>query len=121
MMRVRASHIVIGALALVMLASCGAVSKLRSKKGLLFDGQQFRVRSEKVGDAREEFIVTVARASQSVEGAREAGRHEANSYCITNYGKSEKTWAAGQGPDDENIAARIFDDKLTLRGRCAGW
>lgn len=116
-----ARQIILFGLVAVMLASCGAVSKLRSKKGVYFDGHQFRARSEKVGDEREEFIVTVARASQSAEGAREAGRHEANSYCITNFGRSDMEWVAGQGPDDENIATRIVDDKLVLRGRCEGW
>jgi len=118
---VQVKQIIVLGLVATMLASCGIGDMVRNKKGLYFDGHQFRVRSAKDGDAREDFIVTVSRASQSVEGAREAGRHEANRYCITNFGKSEKTWAAGQGPDDENIAARIVDDKLTLRGRCAAW
>lgn len=112
--------ITMGAAAMV-LASCGAVDRLKPRKGLYFDGKQFRARVEKVGDTREEFIVTVARASQSVEGAREAGRHAANGYCIRNYGKSDMEWAEGLGPDDDNLAARIIDDKLTLKGRCDGW
>ena len=114
-------QIILLGLVATMLASCGAVGKLRSKKGLLFDGKQFRAQSDKVGEEREEFIVTVSRASQSAEGAREAGRHEANSYCIKNYGRSDMEWAPGQGPDDANITARIVDDKLVLRGRCDGW
>ncbi|MCF3593841.1 hypothetical protein LZG00_07495 [Rhodobacteraceae bacterium LMO-12] len=117
----KAKQIILFGLVAGMLASCGVANKMRTKKGLFFEGHQFRARSEKVDDVREEFIVTVARASQSVEGAREAGRHEANSYCITNYGRSDMDWVAGQGPDDENIAARIVDDKLVLRGRCKGW
>ncbi|UYV35969.1 hypothetical protein N4R57_13030 [Rhodobacteraceae bacterium D3-12] len=107
--------------AAMLLASCGAVDRLKPKKGLFFDGHQFRAKAQKVEDDRHEFIVTVSRASQSAEGAREAGRHEANGYCIKNYGKSDIDWAAGLGPDDDNIATRIADDKLTLRGRCQGW
>jgi hypothetical protein len=120
-MGVGLKRIVMLGLVATMLASCGAVQKLRPKKGLFFDGHQFRAKSDNVGEEREEFVVVVSRASQSVEGAREAGRHEANSYCIKNYGRSDMTWAAGQGPDDENIATRIRDDQLTLRGRCRGW
>lgn len=110
----------LGAAAMV-LASCGVVDRLKPKKGLFFDGHQFRATAQKVEDDRQDFIVTVSRASQSVEGAREAGRHAANGYCIKNYGKSDMDWAAGLGPDDDNLAARIVDDKLTLKGRCKGW
>jgi len=117
----RAKQIVILALAASMLASCGAVDRLRPKKGLYFDGHLFRAKAQKVGDDRAEFAVTVPRASQSAEGAREAGRHAAVTYCIKEYGRSEIDWAAGQGPDDEGLAARIVDDKLNLRGRCKGW
>ena len=117
----RTTHIITLGLVAVMLASCGAVDRLRPKKGIFFDGHQFRVRAEKVGEEREEFAVRVSRASQSVEGAREAGRHGAVTYCIENFGNSAIDWAAGQGPDDENIEARIVDDQLNLRGRCKGW
>ena len=120
-MAYRVKRIVLLGLVASLLASCGAVKNLRGNKGVLFDGHQFRATSDSVGDEREEFVVTVARASQSVEGARGAGRHEANSYCIRNFGKSDKEWAPGQGPDDENIETRIVDDKLVLRGRCTGW
>ena len=104
-----------------LLASCGAVDRLKPKKGVYFDGHKYRVRAEKVGDEREEFQVTVSQASRSIEGTREAGRHSAVTYCIKNYGRSDMEWAAGQGPDDDNIESRIVDDKITFRGRCDAW
>ena len=113
--------IVVLALAASVLASCGATERLRSKKGLFFDGHQFRTRAEQVGEEHEEFAVSVFRASQSVAGAREAGRHAAVTYCIKRYGRSEIDWAAGQGPDDKALPRRIVDDTLGLRGRCKGW
>ena len=120
-MRRNMRTIVVLALAASVLASCGATERLRSKKGLFFDGHQFRTRAEQVGEEHEEFAVSVFRASQSVAGAREAGRHAAVTYCIKQYGRSEIDWAAGQGPDDEALPRRIVDDTLGLRGRCKGW
>ncbi|MDQ2091449.1 hypothetical protein [Marimonas arenosa] len=117
----RAKQITILTLVASLLASCGAVDRLRPKKGLYFDGHQFRARAQQVGEEREDFAVTVARASQSAEGAREAGRHAAVTYCIEQFGRSEIDWATGQGPDDEGLASRIVDDKLTFTGRCKGW
>lgn len=117
----RAKRIILLAVAASMLASCGAVDKLRPRKGMYFDGHQFRAKAQKVEDDRAEFSVTVARASQSAEGAREAGRHAGVTYCIKQYGRSEIDWAEGLGPDDEGFPARIQDDKVTLKGRCKGW
>lgn len=117
----QANKIIAMGLAASLLASCGAVDKMRSRKGLFFDGHQFRARTVQVGDDREEFAVTVPRAAQSAVGAREAGRHAAVTYCIENFGRSDIDWAAGQGPDDGNIEARVADDQLNLRGRCKGW
>ncbi|MDU8929040.1 hypothetical protein RXV86_16725 [Alisedimentitalea sp. MJ-SS2] len=104
-----------------LVASCGAVQKLKPKKGLYFDGQRYRVRAQKVGDEREEFQATVSKASRSIEGTREAGRHASVTYCINNYGRSDIEWAEGQGPDDENIEQRIVNDQVTFRGRCKAW
>jgi len=104
-----------------VLASCGVVQKLKPKKGLFFDGHQFRASAEQVGEEREEFLTTVRRASQSAVGAREAGRHASVRYCINQFGRSDIEWAEGQGPDDENIEDRISDDLITFRGRCEGW
>ena len=121
-MQMRARHIVILALAGSLLASCSAVDKLRPRKGVFFDGHQFRARAEQVGEEREDFAVTVHRASQSAKGAAAAGAHQAVTYCIKNFGRSDLTWDAGLGPDDEKtVAARIQDDQITFRGRCAGW
>lgn len=113
---------VLAGLVLVMLAGCsGAIQRLKPKKGVFFDGHQFRAKASQIGETREEFEVVVRRASQSAEGAREAGRHEAHSYCIRWFGRSDVTWAEGLGPDVEDIGARIADDQLVLRGRCKAW
>lgn len=117
----RATKLITLAMLAGLVASCGAVDKLKPKRGLYFDGQKYRVKAQQVGDEREEFQTLVTKASRSLEGTREAGRHGSVEYCIKNFGRSDIEWAAGQGPDDENLAQRISDDQVTFRGRCKAW
>ncbi|WP_306005966.1 hypothetical protein [Aquicoccus porphyridii] len=112
----RFSHIIGGALIAALLAGCGITDRARANR-VAFDGVEFRPRSQQVGEAREEFAITVPRASQSLVGARAAGAHEATRYCIENFGRSDLEWEIG--PEDEELL--IENGTLTLRGRCDGW
>lgn len=120
-MNMRARRVLVLILMASILASCGAVQKLRPKKGLTFDGQKFRARAQQVGDAREEFEVTVRQAGRSPKGAQQAALYEATRYCIENFGRSEIDWRPGQEPAEDAAAARVAGDRITLRGRCKGW
>ncbi|WP_372609945.1 hypothetical protein [Aquicoccus sp.] len=112
----RPSHITGLALIAALLAGCGVTDRMRANQ-VAFDGVEFRPRSEQAGDEREAFTITVPRASQSPEGARLAGAHEATRYCIENYGRSDLEWDVG--PEDEGLV--VENDTLTLQGRCDGW
>lgn len=116
-MGIRKGHAVMLLLVVATVAGCARIDNLGRKKGVLFDGHQFRTRVEKTADAGEEFQVTVFRASQSVEGARQAGAYEAVRYCIQQFGSSDATWTVG--PDSEGLT--VVDDTLTFQGRCKGW
>ena len=54
--------------------------------------------------------------SVDINNALEAGRFEANKYCIRGYGSSDIAWTAG--PDRAVEEIQIVDDTLTLAGRC---
>jgi hypothetical protein len=116
-MGIRGKHFVMLALAGAILAGCSVADRMRPKKGIFFEGHQFRARAEQVGEEREDFQVTVHRVSQSIEGARQAGAYEAVRYCIKEFGASDATWTVG--PESEGLT--VVDDTLTLRGRCKGW
>ncbi|WP_137699947.1 hypothetical protein [Marimonas lutisalis] len=113
----RATKIITLGLVAGLLASCGAVDKLKPKKGLYFDGQQFRARLEQLGDEHKEFAVSVFNVSKSLEGARQAGAYEATRHCIEYFGNSDIEWDVG--PEDESLT--VQDDTITFRGRCEGW
>ncbi|MEP4197361.1 MAG: hypothetical protein ABJL99_17200 [Aliishimia sp.] len=96
------------------LVACSAVSKDKQT----FDGQFFRTKASKVDSDRRQIQVSVSPVSASIEGAQEAGRHEATIYCIKNYGSSAIDWRVG--PDDATDSYTFDGDTLTLRGACAG-
>lgn len=94
------------------LAACG-----QDQNRPLFDGHQFRAKLSQVDKSTGEFNVTVSPASQSLVGAREAGRYEATKNCINRFGTSDIAWLSG--PDNEDGGLIIQNDKLELRGTCA--
>lgn len=104
----------IAALAVPALAGCNAARKA----DFAFDGQFFRAKARKAGDAREVFEVSVRPVSASLAGAREAGRYEATRYCVETYGNSTIFWQIG--PDSPDEALPIDGDTLTLSGVCEG-
>ncbi len=79
-----------------------------------FDGKYFRTKVAKVDGKRDVFTVTVRDVAQSVAGAREAGRHEAVSYCVGTYGSSDIDWVVG--PDTPEL--RIVDNAIVFQGTC---
>ncbi|EDM71214.1 hypothetical protein RAZWK3B_13374 [Roseobacter sp. AzwK-3b] len=98
----------------LMLAACSE----RSER-VLFDGMYFPAKAKKASDDRLDFEVSVRRASQSLEAAQAAGRHEGTRYCIENFGTSEIAWS--EGPDGESGAVQMSNGNLMLKGRCVIW
>jgi len=105
--------ILISLAALVLVAGC----EKRSER-IAFDGQFYKGKAKKVDDVLSQFQVSVSPVSASLEGAREAGRHEGTKYCIENYGTSDIVWAIG--PESEDAELIIEKDTLYLRGECQG-
>ena len=100
--------------AVLALAACGDKSKR-----LYFDGKLYPATAKKEEGARELFVVTVRKADQGLDGAREAGRHAGHKYCIENYGTSNIEWS--QGPDAEDGTLVFAGGSLILRGKCVVW
>ena len=87
----------------------------RKKDDVSFEGFYFKSRAEKVSkEERDHFVAEVLNANQSLDGAREAGRHAGVSYCIKEYGTSTIDWVIG--PDAESIIP--VDDRIKLEGYC---
>jgi len=95
-----------------LVAACGP-----DEDQLRFDGKFYRAKLSKVDKQRSQFAIQVSPASASLTGAREAGRYEATRYCIAQFGTSDVTWISG--PDVEDDALVLTNDKLQLRGTCA--
>lgn len=81
-----------------------------------FDGHYFRGRIDRDSEDKARFDVKVSPVSQSLDGAREAGRYEATKFCLRQYSTSDIDWIAG--PDADAASLRIEDDVLILRGAC---
>ena len=81
-----------------------------------FDGQFYRTKLSKVDGQRAVFQVTAEPVSASLEGAREAARYEATTYCVTEYGSSDIVWVIS--PDADTSLLPIQGDTLTLQGAC---
>ena len=109
------SRITIGLLAATLTLSACAKPGDR----VLFDGKYYPAKVKKDKTTRENFVVTVQRAAQGIDGAREAGRYEGTNYCIKNFGDSTIEWAEGQGPEDATPATGAGN--LVLRGSCVKW
>ncbi|MFP4273940.1 MAG: hypothetical protein ACLFRU_02860 [Paracoccaceae bacterium] len=101
-------------LALPALSACGR----GGDDQVTFDGNIYRAELARIEGDRREFAIDVRPASLGLEGAREAGRYEATKYCIRNFGSSAATWTIG--PDSPEEALVVEDDRLRLRGACAG-
>ena len=105
--------IIISLLAVTLIAGCN-----KRKSQLAFDGQYFKTKVAEVDDDQAQFQISVSPVSASLDGAREAGRHQATKYCVENFGLSDATWIAG--PDAEATDLILDGDTLLLRGACDG-
>ncbi|RKF15007.1 hypothetical protein D6850_09105 [Roseovarius spongiae] len=108
-------HILAGLLAAAFALSACAKPGERVR----FDGNYYPAKAKKAGDARENFVVSVRRVGQGIEGARAAAAYEGTRYCIKNFGDSTITWQPGADPADG--ALRVEGDALTVRGSCVKW
>lgn len=93
-----------------LLAACSGGAERYPFNGAYFDAKAGPIDKKQ---SRAAFVVNVAQASQSLDGARRAGEYEATRYCIENYGTSDVLWAAG--PETAGISEA---DMLTLQGTC---
>tara|TARA_R110000823_G_scaffold120472_2_gene245125 strand:+ start:834 stop:1160 length:327 start_codon:yes stop_codon:yes gene_type:complete len=96
----------------VLLSGCTA-----QEDRLAFDGKYFSTNVSKVDGRRDVFTLRVKNAAQSIEGAREAARYHATTYCIRNYGSSDINWVVG--PDAPAESLRLDGGVLTFQGACS--
>ncbi|MDO6732516.1 hypothetical protein Q4577_21025 [Marinovum sp. 2_MG-2023] len=97
--------------------SLGAVAACSrdDSRQITFDGERFRGTAKTVDKAdRRIFIATAGPASRSLDGVREAVRHQGTRYCIRWFGISDIAWDID--PDAEVLP--IDSDKVVLKGRC---
>ncbi|MDF1671741.1 MAG: hypothetical protein P1U83_19260 [Roseovarius sp.] len=101
--------------ALMILGGC-----TERAKRIYFDGKLYPTREKAVSkDDRAVFVVTVRKAAQGIDGAREAGRHGGSKYCLKNFGTSQIEWV--RGPDDAAETLQINNGALVLSGKCITW
>lgn len=116
--RLSPASIAVLLVAATALSACGEGFRdsFRNKRtSVAFDGFVFKAKAKEVSkDARDHFTVSVSRVNQSLNGARQAGAHEAVKYCISEYGTSNVEWVVG--PENEGLIP--VDDKIQLEGFC---
>ncbi|MEX0281664.1 MAG: hypothetical protein AB3N13_10825 [Arenibacterium sp.] len=95
----------------LVLAGCA-----NNENRVAYDGFFFKARAKEVDEDRSRFVVTVFKVSQTIQGAREAGAHEATRYCIENFGTSRIAWIVPPDTPLENLA--IVDDTVAFEGEC---
>ena len=113
----RKGRLVLAGLICAVVVTTGCSGQKRENR-MLFNGYYFPVKAKAIDKkvSLADFTVTVDKASQSPDDAREAGRHGGTVYCIANYGTSEIEWSLG--PDSDPAQLRIVDDKFTFSGTC---
>lgn len=113
--RISLARLTVGVLALTALAACGNTS---NKERFTYAGYEFKTKATPLDkkERPQDFVVTVKRATQSLEGARLAGHHEATEYCVTTFGSSKIQWVSG--PDVEDTQLVFDDDSVLFQGTC---
>ena len=107
-------------LGLAIAAGLGLSACTKKSERVLFDGNYYPTKAKPAGkDDRKSFVVTVRRADQGLDGAREAGRHGGTGYCIREFGTSDIVWT--RGPDAEDGTLEVAGGSLILRGDCVLW
>ena len=114
---VRGNRLVLASLGLGVILLLTGCESLRERQ-IAFDGYLFKARTSAVDRSvsRADFTATILSVSQSLSGARQAGRYEGTKYCIAQYGTSRVKWTIG--PDTPPQSLQIVDDTLTFVGRC---
>lgn len=111
-----------GLVILGVLAGCASIQNgaraLQSDRQP-FQGQYYSARVAEDEARPERFVVSVGNLDRGLPGAVEAGRHEAYTYCLRNYGLTDIEWELG--PDVPQQSLRIVDGRLLLTGECVGW
>jgi hypothetical protein len=95
----------------------GGCTKKEDK--VFFDGNFYPTKAKHGKGDRKVFVVTVRKASKSLNGAREAGRHGGTLYCLKNFGTSDIIWTIG--PDAQEELLRSKSGNLVLKGECHLW
>ena len=97
---------------ILTLAACGRGElETVTYEGARFSGD---LRSER-GD-RAAFVATGGPASVSPEGSKRAAAYQAVQHCIAYLGSSDIAWTVG--PDTDDTALTIDNNKVVLSGRC---
>jgi hypothetical protein len=105
-----------------VLAGCAAIqngTRALSNDRQRFNGQLYSAKVQADATRPELFVVAVGNLDRGLEGAVEAGRYEAYTYCLNRFGLTDIRWALG--PDAPRQSLRITDGRLTLQGECVGW
>lgn len=116
-------------LLILALSGCGVLRGVGSAVTSPFAGGGLRGAQTEIGELRfrtrvaattadgRGFVATTSGAGRSPAGAAEAGRTQANAYCVRRFGGSEIVWAVGPdgpaGPIAVDGAGRV-----TLSGTC---
>lgn len=111
-----------GLVILSVLASCGVIqngTRALSGNRQTFNGQLYSAKLQKDAERPERFVVSVGNLDRGLEGAAEAGRYEAYTYCLKQFGLTDIKWSLG--PDVPQQSLRITDGRLSLQGECVGW
>ncbi len=103
----------------VLVAAFALSACQKRNERVLFDGKYYPVKESGAKGDRNSFVVTVRRAEQGLDAAREAGRHGGTRYCLKNFGTSDIDWT--QGPDAEDAELELSGGNLIFRGRCVLW
>ena len=113
--RPQSQHLIVGLAtsSFLMMTGCSNPFELEENK-VSFDGYYFSSKLSRSKLDGRSFDLTIRRANRSLLGAREAGRYEATSFCIKNYGTSDINWVLG--PDDQSIG--LTGKVLKLSGQC---
>lgn len=100
---------------------CERAKGALTTQGYAYEGTIFKGKLQRDSDDRANFSVTVRGADRGLPGALEAGRIEANRYCIEQYGNSDITWS-GLSPDSDPETVQLLDGgMLSMSGRCSAW
>lgn len=101
-------------ISVVVLSACQPQAKR-----VYFNGNYYPSKARADKQDRKNFEVSVRRADQGLDGAREAGRYEGTQYCLKNFGTSDIAWSIGPESEDEVLV--LSGGSLILRGACVTW